>query len=261
MRMKYIVDTHLHIYPFYSINRALESLINNLHNAAPDSIKVGCLTERYDCDVFNQLLESPPVDVTDTFVITDSGNCLHIVNKETGKDVHLLPGQQIITSENLEILSLNCSERIKEGNDARQTIESVLSHNGIPVIAFGFGKWLGKRGTIVEQLIDNFDSQQIAMGDTTMRPYGWATPKLFRKAGNKGVKILCGSDPLPFQGEESRPGSYSSHIQLDADNPVDAVSRILEQNTTENQLGKRNTLFEVAMRMQNHRKAGKIDSR
>ncbi len=256
--MKYIIDTHLHIYPFYSISNALDSLINNLHSADPDSTKVGCLTERYDCDVFSQLSENPPADVADAFSITSTGDCLHITNKETGKNAYLLPGQQIITAENLEVLSLNCPQRVKEGDSARQTIESVLSLGGVPVIAFGFGKWLGKRGEIVEKLIEEFGPKQIAMGDTTMRPYGWTTPKAFRKAGSKGIKILCGSDPLPFKGEESRAGTYGTRMNLNGDHPVEAISGILNTNTTQESIGKRNSLFEVAIRMQNHRKAGKI---
>ena len=261
MPMKYIIDTHLHIYPFYSIRKALDSLISNLHSADPLPTKVGCLTERYDCDVFNQLADSPSADVTDAFSINNEGNYLHITNKETGRNVYLLPGQQIITSENLEVLSLNCPKRVKEGSGAQQTVDNVLAQGGIPVIAFGFGKWLGKRGVIVEKLIEEFDPDQIAMGDTTMRPYGWATPKVFRKAKNKGIKILCGSDPLPFKGEESRPGSYGTRMDLSGDHPVEAISGILRQNATQDSIGKRNSLFEVAMRMQNHRKAGKIDAR
>jgi hypothetical protein len=261
MPMKYIIDTHLHIYPFYSIHNAIDSLINNLHSADPESTKVGCLTERYDCDVFNQLADAPSADVTDAFSIINTGNCLHITHKETAKNVYILPGQQIITSENLEVLSLNCPQRVKEGNSALQTIESVLAQGGIPVIAFGFGKWLGKRGAIVEKLIEGFGPEQIAMGDTTMRPYGWTTPKVFRKAENKGIKILCGSDPLPFKGEESRPGSYGTRLDLNGDDPVQAISGILGKNTIQDTIGKRNNLFEVAMRMQNHRKAGKIDAR
>ena len=127
--MKYIVDTHLHIYPFYSINRALESLINNPHNAAPDSIKVGCLTERYDCDVFNQLLESPPADVTDTFAITNSGNCLHIVNKKTGKDVHLLPGQHQVQEPKRYFMKLVLLQLPAQWQDVR-----ILTHPNLPVV-------------------------------------------------------------------------------------------------------------------------------
>jgi hypothetical protein len=259
--MKYIIDTHLHIYPFYSISNALHSLINNLHTTDPEATRIGCLTERYDCDVFSQLADSPSKDVTDSFSIANEGNCLHIINKETNKDVYLLPGQQIITSENLEVLSLSCLQRVAEGNSARQTIESVLAAGGVPVIAFGFGKWLGKRGEIVLKLIEEFGSKQIAMGDTTMRPYGWMTPKAFHKARRKGIKVLCGSDPLPFRGEESRPGSYGTRMDLIGDHPVEVISGILGSNSAQDAIGKRNSIFEVAIRMQNHRKAGKIDAR
>lgn len=256
--MNFIADTHLHIYPFYRIGSALLSLINNLHAWDPEATKVGCLTERFDCQVFKALSNTQDSGVSSDFDIDKCEDHLLITHKLSRLSVHLLPGQQIITSENLEVLSLNCTTRIKEGLRAQETIEQILAAQGVPVLAFGFGKWLGKRGKVVNNLIDNFSAAQLAMGDTTMRPYGWATPLAFRKASQKNMSIVNGSDPLPFDGEESRPGTYASRISTNGSSISEVITSILNQSSTISPAGKRNSLIQVAGRMQNHRKAGKI---
>jgi len=261
--MNYAIDTHLHIYPFYSLHQALATLMDNLRKHDAQAIKVGCLTERYDCDVYRQLASDPGEAVTSAFDIQPSmsGHSLKITSRLSGEVLHLLPGQQIITVENLEVLSLNCPTRVEEGLPANQTIRNVLQSGGVPVIAYGFGKWLGKRGKIVNQLIDEFDPGELAIGDTTMRPYGWGTPVAFRRARQKGMKILHGSDPLPFGGEEIRPASYITRISLDDDDPELAMKTILASKSTPVPAGRRNTPIQVAQRMQNHRKTGKIAGR
>ena len=256
--MNFIADTHLHIYPFYRIDSALSSLINNLHAWDPEATKIGCLTERFDCHVFEELSSFQDSRISGDFDVDKCEDHLLITHKLSGLSVHLLPGQQIITSENLEVLSLNCSTRIKEDQSAQETIEQILAAEGVPVLAFGFGKWLGKRGKIVNNLIARFSAEQLAMGDTTMRPYGWATPLAFRKASQKNMSIINGSDPLPFNGEESRPGAYASRISTNGTSVTEAIGSILNQSSTISPAGKRNSLIQVAGRMQNHRKAGKI---
>ena len=258
--MKIVADTHLHIYPFYDIAAALDTAITRLGAAAPDAIRVGCLTERYDCDVFNQLVNEPPREVTDRFALDPEANTLKVQNRQSGDELLLLPGQQVITSENLEILVLNCATRIKEGRNADVTVRDALSVGGVPVIAWGLGKWLGKRGEIVSKLVDTFGPGEITLGDTTMRPWGWPEPAVYGAAARKGIRRLFGSDPLPFGGEEKRPGSYATLLECDDQSvsPSDIISGILNREMRISALGRRNTPFEVAGRMYNHRRSRKI---
>ena len=254
-----IVDTHVHIYPFYAIERALQSILDNFNRIDRRAVKVACLTERYDCDLFTELASNPPESVTSKFDISvsDSGNSLRIQSKSDDQDFYLLPGQQIITAENLEILSLNCRQRVVEGNPAEQTINDVLSCGGVPVVAWGLGKWLSKRGELVGELIDKFAPHQLAVGDTTMRPYGWLTPLLMKKAENKGYKILLGSDPLPFPGEEKRPGSYACKFEVPENSlsPEESIRSILILDGKISPVGKRCSILEVGKRTLNHRNA------
>ena len=260
--MKYIIDTHVHIYPFYAIETALQCTLDNFHAISPEAIKVACLTERYDCDVYTDLLLKPSAKVTSEFDINSikHDSALQITSKQSGRQLFLLPGQQIITAENLEILSLNCAHRVEEKQSASDTITQVIDRDGIAVVAWGLGKWLGSRGKVIEQLIDKFEPHQFVIGDTTMRPYGWGTPRIMKLAQQKGFKVLCGSDPLPFQGEEIRPGSYASIIDVEGDSidPDIALNTLFNTKSSPENVGRRGSLIEVALRTLNHKRSGKI---
>jgi len=130
--LRLIIDTHVHIYPFYDIGLALNSILENFDRIDSNAVKVACLTERNDCDVFSELATNPPASVAQSFEITrsKSGNSLTIRSRLSEQVLYLLPGQQIITSENLEILSLNCPHRVGEGNTAGQTINEVTASGG-----------------------------------------------------------------------------------------------------------------------------------
>ncbi|NKB76819.1 MAG: hypothetical protein GKR96_07145 [Gammaproteobacteria bacterium] len=260
-KVKLIVDTHLHIYPLYDVPTALNEMITNLHRLGPDAIKVACLTERSDCYIFNELRDNPSSDVVNQFnITTNDDDSLSISFKDSdakgdhatneNQQVHLLPGQQIITSERIEVLALNTTVRVEEGLSAKDTVTAVLKSGGIPVVAWSPGKWFGKRGKIVGELIDHFAPEQMALGDTTLRPYFWLTPLLMRKAKHKGFKVLCGSDPLPFQGEENKPGSYASIIsQQQPRSPSQVIRSLLNSDIDISAMGKRGSFMQVIARV------------
>ena len=262
--MKLIADTHLHIYPFYDVPRALDALLDNLNRHDSTAIKVGCLTERFDCDVYRQIREDATVLPRERFTVDATDKCLEIRRSADGASVILLPGQQIITAENLEVLMLNAETRLAEGESAEKTVEQILDAGGIPVVAWGFGKWLGPRGKVVSALVDKYDRHQLAIGDSTMRPGGWPTPGPYRQGAQKGMKLVCGSDPLPFSGEEIRPGSYATAITTTTDET--SVSTLFQNLLSNDSIqcqpaGKRSSILTLATRMQGHRRKGKIAGR
>ncbi len=235
-------------------------MLSNLHRLGPNAIRAACLTERSDCHVFDELRDNPSSEITHRFDITvNSDNTLSISPKATkvsdsshsnSNQVHLLPGQQIITLERIEVLALNTSTRVSEGQSAKDTIKSILEVGGLPVVAWSPGKWFGKRGKVVSQLLDCFSPAEMALGDTTLRPYLWMTPLIMRKAKSRGFKILCGSDPLPFPGEENKPGSYASIIEHPpTQSPSHVIQNLLNSGTQITAAGKRGSLIEVFSRV------------
>ena len=262
--MKFVIDTHVHIYPFYRVEQALESILDNLSRTGGDATKIACLTERYDCNLYEELATSPRNEVRKSFSIEPLEGSLLISRHDGQGDFYLLPGQQVITAENIEILSLNCLKRVVEGNSAADTVRDILERGGVPVIAWAPGKWFFKRGKVVRALIDEFSPSDIALGDTALRPLGWGVPSIMKAAKRSGFKVLYGSDPLPFAGEEFKPGTYVTLVQSESDsasidslNPDRVLKNILAANPEVESGGSRGSLLEVLARLYRNSQAPK----
>ncbi|KAA3633777.1 MAG: hypothetical protein DWQ08_01410 [Proteobacteria bacterium] len=213
--MDYLVDTHVHIYPFYDAGKALASSIENMAGQRGRRVaRVACLTERFDCFLFDEIRSEANAPVNATFEIEPrTPSLLKLRSKASGDTIFLAAGQQVITAENIEILSLGTEKRVPEGESAVDTVRNVIEANGLPVVAWAPGKWFFKRGDVVRNLLREFSPRQLALGDTSLRPLGWLLPRIMREAAAQGFRILAGSDPLPHPAEEVRPGSYYTQIE------------------------------------------------
>ena len=262
--MQFAVDTHVHIYPFYRVDKALNSILLNLSRFGEQSVKIACLTERYDCDIYAELATLPRPEVAEKFHIDNRSTHLLIREISGSGEFFLLPGQQIITQENIEILSLACSQRVAEGNSAVDTVHDILAQEGIPVVAWAPGKWFFERGRVVKSLFDRFGPSELALGDTTLRPLGWGEPSIMFAAHRDGYRILYGSDPLPFKGEEITPGSYATLIQGESrfedkciSDPDVLIKRVLTADLRIQPVGSRGTIPQVMKRLFKNNRAPK----
>ncbi len=227
--MRATVDTHLHLYPDYDINQALECFLSNTDNkSAP--LRIGCLAERHDCQIFESIANST---LTLTAFKLLSANATELVlQHNSGNKLTLIAGRQVISSENIEVLALGCAEMIEDGQSAASIIKLVHQQHGVPVVAWSPGKWFFSRGKLIRSLIKGNSPDQFVIGDTTLRPHGWLTPVLMRSAINKGFKVIAGSDPLPFSGEEQWLGRYHSEISCDQSTSALALIQSLLDNKT-----------------------------
>ena len=153
---------------------------------------------------------------------------IEVKSDKKGMRVIIFPGYQIVTKENLEVLSLGTKKRLADGSNIEDTISSVLSLGGIPVLPWGFGKWFGNRGKKIDELIKK-KIEDVFLGDNGGRSSLLPYPTQFNLAEANGVKILPGSDPLPFPQEAKRPMSYGfiSNINFDETKPWESVKKSL----------------------------------
>jgi hypothetical protein len=103
--------------------------------------------------------------------------------------------------------------------------------------------------------MDTFGPAVVALADTTLRPLGWPEPALFQRARREGFRILAGSDPLPFAGEESRIGRYATVVDLVSEDPAnaDSILRLLSPGgPPAGFAGGRGCPFDTALRMARH---------
>jgi hypothetical protein len=217
-----LCDTHVHIHEDYSVNRFLSSAYNNfcdisdLHGLSVDKTQfVLALTESAGSDKFSELkaYRNPR---TPSEWSMKSGNEACLLTAESGhRQIILIAGRQVVCKENIEMLALGTREQIPDGTLLKKAIQQALAKEALPVLPWGFGKWIGRRGQIIHHLIQQQDGfVEFLLGDICGRPNCLGKPEMFRKATAKGIRILAGSDPLPLPNGHVKVGRYVTAIDL-----------------------------------------------
>jgi len=260
--MRILADFHIHIYPFYSIEKFFISLLNNFqkhsHLSPTPEVYTCFLAERHDCNFFNDIISKKKTIKSKRFQIDTTFDNTIIIKYINGSIIYLFPGRQVVTKKRLEILSLCSKNKIADGLSALETINLINSMSGIPVLSWAPGKWFFKRGKIINQLLKTLKPENMFIGDTSLRPLIWREPLLMKKARNLNFKILSGSDPLPFKGEEYLAGSYTSILEGDfhKEDPYNSIKNILsKENLKIKTSGNRSSLSNLIYRLYKNKRA------
>lgn len=223
-----LVDSHVHFHRCFEPAVFLDAAARNFRQAAaalqlpfPSRTVPGCLlfAEGRGEHAFQRLRQEMGKEVGPwRFAATDEEGSMVVVKDgetgEPGDTLVLIAGRQIRTHEGLEVLALATTEDFPEGLTFGGTIERVHWSGALPVIPWGFGKWWGERGGLVERLLAGPEREAVFLGDNAGRPGIAPRPPLFGVAESRGVLVLPGSDPLPLPEHVSRPGSYGFVLDL-----------------------------------------------
>ncbi len=229
-----LVDAHVHLHACFSPARFFDAALANLRaGAIPNGTGgavAGCLlfTESHGVNAFAELRRraaagNEPPEGDDygewAFEATGEDNSLWATRAGNSPDrLLLVAGRQLVTREALEVLALGCTAELDDGMELRGAINATSAAGAVPVIPWGFGKWWGRRGALLATLIDDTDAQpRYFLGDNGGRAAVLPRPALFRRAAQRGVCILPGSDPLPFAAQVSRPGRCGVRLGIDLD--------------------------------------------
>jgi hypothetical protein len=217
-----LVDAHVHIYPCYDISALLDAALHNFNRAAKklglDDGFTGVLllaeTSRDHwfqqvpmLDDINhwQIEKTPDKSVLQARLITASA--------ENVKIIYIMAGRQVITAEGLELLALATDSEFEDGLPVIVTLSAIRQQDAIPVLPWAVGKWLGKRGKILSALLKSEANSDLCLGDNSGRPVFWRNPLHFRQAKLINMRLLPGTDALPFSKEAGRVGSFGFMIQ------------------------------------------------
>ncbi|MCP4117318.1 MAG: hypothetical protein GY737_18370 [Desulfobacteraceae bacterium] len=231
-----LVDSHVHIYGLFNLPGFLSSAHANFYREAArvnrenDFMAVLCLTDTDDNRLFNRLAahadSGSPGTAPWSFHHTGENNSLY-AESTSRERLYIIAGRQIVTRENLELLAIAINRDFEERLPIEDLIHGVNASGAIPVIPWGFGKWTGKRGRIVNGLIDG--GPHFFLGDNSGRSRWLPYPSQFTRGLKRGIRILPGSDPLPFVSECHRGGCFGFAIDgtLCPDRPADDLKRML----------------------------------
>lgn len=225
----WLIDSHVHLYPQWTVADALASAQANMqqaasriaaeesgqHNGRPP-LAVLMLTERASESVFAELRENAPSYAGRFQIETGPESAVLQVTSTEANDLPMLiiAGRQIVTDTGLEVLALCCEATFDDRQSLGDTLDAVRSAGALPVLPFGVGKWRGQRAALVRQAIDNAQAGSLVIGDNAGRLLYAKEPELFGHARSRGVPVLPGSDPLPLPGDHACVGRYGFVLQV-----------------------------------------------
>ena len=235
-----LVDAHVHVHGCFDLQNFLDSALENFRAEA---------ARRQQGDSFSGVLlltESAQVNWFQRFAfyadkerLIGRGNdwsfsrtneaCSLRAGCAAGQEVFVIAGRQIVTAEKLEVLALATDKEYRDGLPLSQTIQTVKENGAIPAVPWGFGKWMGKRGRILTEVLKQANKSDFFLGDNSGRSFFLPYPYHFRLVEPKGIRVLPGSDPLPFASECRRPGGFGFSVEgkLDPKQPARDIKNIL----------------------------------
>jgi len=247
--MKLFIDGHIHFYDNFSPELFFKSAEKNFikYNKDKNSANILVFTEGKQLDYFKYFSENLNIYSHIGYTFEKTGENTSLMVKKAGKALfYIISGRQIVTEENIEILSLASKEKIQDGKSAEFVINKLIKEKTPAVLAWGFGKWLFKREKVIKKLIEKFQSPYLLLGDNSARPVFWRTPMLYKLAIENNYKIINGSDPLPLNREENKPASYGFILSGDFDfqKPSESTIKLLISKKSDIEFfGKRDGFF------------------
>lgn len=222
--MPLFIDSHVHVYPSYRADRMLAAFRKAVRRHGAET-GVMMLVEREGTDVFAEWAEGRglPAGVA----VARREEAAFLLRTPGEPDVAVVSGRQIACSERVEILALGTRATFRDGMAADDAVAAARDADALPVLAWGVGKWLFSRAKVVDSLLRHWPAEELAVGDTSLRPVFWPTPGPMAQAPTLGRRVLHGSDPLPPTFEETRAGQWGDLTEAALSEDLPLRSRIL----------------------------------
>jgi hypothetical protein len=218
------VDAHVHLHPGMDLRRMASAVLSRAEGLPGPLVLLLAegLNERALARVRAEL--SPQE--------TDEAGTVRV---GPGAEVTIVYGRQLITADGLEVLALGLRPDHPVGEvpdrsiSTTELLKRVLDTDAVAVLPWGVGKWLGRRGTVVEEIVTTAalaGHPRFALGDIFHRTWPWPEPRPFHSA----VPVLRGTDPLAIPGLEGRPGTFGTVLEgsLDPARPFASVRSAVE---------------------------------
>jgi hypothetical protein len=241
------VDAHVHIHPCYEPDELLSNAYNNL-SAAPEGGATEAeeraffllMTECFGDDYFGALQaaahgrETSQKLLLRQWVMAPTEEVSSVLAESGQRQVFIVGGRQVACREGLEVLVLGTTKRLPDGLPIRDVLAETASW-GVPrVIPWGPGKWLFRRGRLLNELLQEFRNPTLFLGDEGGRPVFWGYPQHFGRAAQLGIRDLPGTDPLPFPHDVTKVGrmGFRARIELDRARPAASLLGALQLQST-----------------------------
>ena len=230
-----LVDAHVHLHPCFDLAQFFDTALENFHTQsqrlqlAQPVVGALLLAEVSGVEAFADLVNQQQQinqQLPDWEICPTAEAYSLWINHSAGHSLLVTAGRQVVTQEGIEVLALITAASIEAGLSLADTLSQVELADGLPVLPWGVGKWIGKRGKLVQTQLQIARSS-LFTGDNGGRPEFWPLPDYFQQRPQ-----LPGSDPLPLPNEVSRAGSFGflTQGQLDRARPGESLKQILRSH-------------------------------
>lgn len=256
----FYIDTHCHLYDRLSSAEFFRAYIRNLSSTvgarfSQDKDTIGvCLVDLKGNNSFAKLA-SGEAQTSRGLGIQQIDACTLEVSIDA-QSVRVFKGQQVNTQEGLELIAMGYAGTLPENQPLGQYFELCQSEASV-VLPWGVGKWLGKRGRLVDQLLSKKGGAVLGdfiLGDNGGRPWWWRESR-FSAAQSQSALVLAGSDALPVASYQDRVGGYLNGFSGRFERCQDWLDHLKSLNTRPAQFGKLNSTMgffreQLGIRMQ-----------
>jgi hypothetical protein len=217
--VRLLVDAHVHLYPFMSVGVLLDAACANMSRLSPGEPEEYCgillLADPVGVRGYERLSHPDDRDDRGHWSPEDGDERCTMLRRSCGTRIVVIKGRQLITQEGLEVLAWAC-KTVPAGLSLSATVDRITAVGGLSIIPWGVGKWFGKRGRLLTDLIMSEEGRRdILLADNGSRPWCWSRVPHFDTAAERGMRVIAGTDPLPLAGEERRVGSYGFAIRVE----------------------------------------------
>lgn len=254
-----LVDTHAHLYPCHDVDLFLACARRNLSRLAGRHVPhaqahVLCLTERSMDTAFADLAAGRQAPRGWRLAPCAESSAVRL-RADDFFELILVAGRQVVTRERVEVLGLGIAAAVPDGLPLADTLDTIREREGVPVLPWSPGKWLGQRGRVVRALIETAAPGGFLLGDTALRPRPCILPRLLVLGSERGIALLAGSDPLPLPGDERHVARYATLLDapFSAETPVASLRLALSSPTPRATVcGSRRSWPSVALALARH---------
>jgi hypothetical protein len=180
--------------------------------------------------------------------------------KRDSDRIWVMAGRQLVSRERVEVLTFGppCASATRP--PLCEIVEHLRSEQRPIILPWAPGKWWGARGRLLKDLFRNPIGLLVA--DSSLRPRGYPTPTLMRRAMALGIPLAAGSDPLCHPTEWRRIGSYVTRLtaappSTEVDWPSWLSSALLDRRVKRDLLGLRPGWLDTCLRVVRHMRSGR----
>lgn len=188
-----LVDAHVHIYNCFDLRSFFNAALTNFSEEAirtgnsADFESILILTDWSNENWFQYLhgLSERGNNVVNksiddwSFIPTNEDISIY-ARRCDGKGLFIIAGRKIISSENLEVLAVGTNRSFDDGIPLKGVLSMIKDNDAIPIIPWAVGKWMGKRGKIIEALLAEEGDPGYFVCDNGNRPKNNISPSMVK---------------------------------------------------------------------------------